>query len=104
MKTLSYILAGLSVIGFLVLVFTTDTLLIPLISLFSSVILCATIFTLGEINEKLDEVNQKLDKAFGSKVAIEEPEPSLPQKECPSCGKTHDFDYLKCPHCNYKYE
>lgn len=23
----------------------------------------------------------------------------LPQKKCPKCGKSHDFDYPKCPYC-----
>ena len=26
-----------------------------------------------------------------------------PQKKCPNCGKTHDFDYPKCPFCKYDY-
>ena len=26
---------------------------------------------------------------------------SLPQVTCPNCGKEHDFDYPKCPHCNH---
>ena len=26
----------------------------------------------------------------------------LPQKKCPNCGETHDFDYPKCPYCGYK--
>ena len=30
-------------------------------------------------------------------------EPELPQKQCPNCGKTHDFDYPKCPFCKYEY-
>lgn len=25
----------------------------------------------------------------------------LPQKKCSNCGKSHDFDYPKCPHCGY---
>lgn len=25
----------------------------------------------------------------------------VPQKKCPNCGKEHDFDYPKCPHCGY---
>ena len=25
----------------------------------------------------------------------------LPQVVCPNCGKMHDFDYPKCPYCNY---
>lgn len=27
----------------------------------------------------------------------------VPQKECPCCGKFHDFDCPKCPFCNYDY-
>ena len=27
----------------------------------------------------------------------------LPQKVCPECGKGHDFDYPKCPHCGHHY-
>ena len=33
----------------------------------------------------------------------EELEEELPQKACPKCGKKHDFDYPKCPFCNYEY-
>ena len=28
----------------------------------------------------------------------------LPQRTCPQCGKEHDFDYPKCPHCQYDYQ
>ena len=28
---------------------------------------------------------------------------TLPQRKCPKCGKEHDFDYPKCPHCNHNY-
>ena len=28
---------------------------------------------------------------------------ALPQRQCPRCGKQHDFDYPKCPHCDYDY-
>lgn len=28
----------------------------------------------------------------------------LPQKQCPSCGKSHDFDYPACPHCGHDYQ
>lgn len=27
---------------------------------------------------------------------------TLPQRKCPQCGKNHDFDYPKCPHCGYE--
>ena len=27
----------------------------------------------------------------------------LPQRKCPQCGMNHDFDFPKCPHCNFDY-
>jgi len=27
----------------------------------------------------------------------------LPQRQCPHCGKTHDFDYPQCPFCGHTY-
>lgn len=30
-------------------------------------------------------------------------EEGLPQKQCPKCGKKHDFDYPKCPFCKHDY-
>ncbi len=27
----------------------------------------------------------------------------IPQVRCPACGKCHDFDYPKCPCCDYLY-
>ena len=30
-------------------------------------------------------------------------EEGVPQKQCPKCGKMHDFDYTKCPFCKYDY-
>lgn len=32
-----------------------------------------------------------------------DPDDRLPQRTCPSCGLQHDFDYPKCPNCNYDY-
>ena len=28
----------------------------------------------------------------------------LPQAKCPRCGKMYDFDYPKCPFCDYTYQ
>lgn len=28
----------------------------------------------------------------------------LPQRKCPECGCTHDFDYGRCPACGYEYK
>lgn len=36
---------------------------------------------------------------FSTDVVEEE----LPQKQCPNCGRLHDFDYPKCPSCKYDY-
>ena len=36
-------------------------------------------------------------------LAEAENDDELPQKQCPNCGKWHDFDYPKCPFCKYDY-
>lgn len=28
---------------------------------------------------------------------------ALPQRQCPRCGKQHDFDYPQCPYCDHSY-
>lgn len=28
----------------------------------------------------------------------------IPQVRCPACGRNHDFDYPRCPHCDYEYK
>lgn len=33
----------------------------------------------------------------------DEAELDLPQKQCPKCGKKHDFDYPRCPFCKFDY-
>jgi len=30
-----------------------------------------------------------------------EPMDQIAKVPCPSCGKKHDMDYPKCPHCNH---
>lgn len=41
-----------------------------------------------------------------TETSAEPPKPSdgLPQRVCPECGKSHDFDYPKCPHCGHDYQ
>ncbi len=35
---------------------------------------------------------------------MEELEEDIPEQVvCPSCGKEHDYDYPRCPHCRHKY-
>ena len=38
-----------------------------------------------------------------AEIREEAMEEALPQKQCPNCGKKHDFDYPKCPFCKYEY-
>lgn len=33
----------------------------------------------------------------------ESDEDHIAKRECPKCGKKHDWDYPKCPFCNYDY-
>lgn len=28
---------------------------------------------------------------------------SIAQRQCPKCGKKHDYDYPKCPFCKHDY-
>ena len=32
-----------------------------------------------------------------------ESEDTMPQKQCPKCGKFHDVDWPKCPFCKHDY-
>lgn len=36
-------------------------------------------------------------------LADEREDAVLPQRQCPNCGKMHDFDYPRCPFCKYDY-
>ena len=33
----------------------------------------------------------------------QEDEERIAKRECPKCGEKHDWDYPKCPFCNYDY-
>ncbi len=44
--------------------------------------------------EKIALKNEPLDTAVEDKIW---------QRTCPKCGKTHDMDYPKCPHCKFDY-
>ena len=39
---------------------------------------------------------------FSTEVGDGADEP-LPQRTCPKCGKSHDFDYPRCPFCGHDY-
>ena len=44
--------------------------------------------------EKAEMENEEIDTTVEDEIA---------QRICPDCGKSHDIDYPKCPHCKYSY-
>ena len=48
----------------------------------------------GEFDFVGSAVNESID-ALGAN--------GMPQRKCPTCGRNHDFDYPKCPHCKHDY-
>ncbi|MBO4432332.1 MAG: hypothetical protein J5852_02245 [Clostridia bacterium] len=45
----------------------------------------------------------KEKKAMNSEPADETAVDEIWQRTCPDCGKQHDLDYPKCPHCGHNY-
>lgn len=45
-------------------------------------------------NEKRILENEVIDETVEDKIW---------QRTCPKCGKSHDFDYPKCPYCKFNY-
>lgn len=64
------------------------------------------LYGFGEIIDKLADIeyNTRADKADNKDNNMYDNESELPQKKCPECGVSHDFDCPKCPNCNHKYE
>lgn len=46
-------------------------------------------------------IGVKKTKAKKKELSPEQKETIPEQVICPSCGKEHDYDYPKCPHCGY---
>lgn len=51
-----------------------------------------------EPDMELDELPPESDQNIVG-VSME----GIPQVQCPSCGYRHDFDYPRCPKCEYQY-
>lgn len=45
-----------------------------------------------EAHQINDLQNEDIDEGTG-----------ISKMTCPNCGKKHDIDYPKCPHCKYQY-
>jgi len=64
----------------------------------------------AESNDKTDEsISAIIDDAKGAYHTIDESDyiagdgTKIAQMTCPNCGKKHDIDCIKCPHCKHKY-
>ncbi len=57
--------------------------------------------TLGE-EAFLDKLREILDVSEDEVLYSDADGDRLPQVKCKKCGKEHDFDYPKCPYCNYE--
>lgn len=52
--------------------------------------------------EALDDVKKDLQQESALEEGVHNE--ALPQRQCPHCGLTHDFDYPKCPGCGHRYK
>ena len=57
----------------------------------SGCLLCAV----ADLMERVD----RLEEQLGMPASGVETDPELPQKTCPVCGKSYDFDFPQCPYC-----
>ena len=73
-------------------------LLEPLIAVCTAVgfILSGSLMVaVGDLLGRVDYLEQQLGLYAPDSAA----ESDLPQRKCPKCGRSYDFDYPKCPHC-----
>ena len=63
------------------------------------------LFMPGQPEESYDEPEMELDKLppeVGQNIVGVSME-GVPQVRCPRCGRNHDFDYPRCPKCDFEY-
>ncbi len=63
-------------------------------------VLGIAIYTIGDLKDRVDFLEQKLNISLEGATATSD---ALPQRTCPKCGTVHDFDYPKCPQCKLVY-
>ncbi len=81
----------LAVIAFLLLIASPAAAIAAAVGLALS---GALMIAVGDLLGRVEALEERLDL-----VTPPENDPDLPQKTCPSCGHSYDFDYPKCPHC-----
>lgn len=60
-------------------------------------------FYLADAEEELHLAGDSFSEYECEFYPADTKEEGLPQRQCPNCGKRHDFDYPKCPFCKYDY-
>ena len=50
----------------------------------------------GDLLGRVDYLERQLGLYAPDSAASDR---DLPQRKCPKCGRSYDFDYPKCPHC-----
>ena len=87
MKCIKFLLSGIMLGVLSIFLFAVDmTGTMALIAMVCAIV----VFVIGLLMGKDDEAEHEDEK--------------LPQKTCPNCKKTHDFDYPKCPFCGHEYQ
>ena len=68
--------------------------LLILIGSFMGVVLGLALYTVGDLLDRVDYLENQLNMHF-----VEKSEDELPQVKCKKCGTEYDMDYPKCPNC-----
>ena len=71
--------------------------LIILIASLWGVIWGLALYTVGDLLDRVNYLEDQLNMHF-----VEKSEDELPQVKCKKCGTEYDMDYPKCPHCKTK--
>ena len=85
-----FFIAGVTTLG-------DEGALIIAIASFGGIALGLAIFTIGDLLDRVNYLEDQLNMHF-----TVQSEDELPQIKCKKCGKEYDMDYPKCPHCKTK--
>lgn len=70
---------------------------IILIGSLMGVVLGLALYTVGDLLDRVNYLEDQLNMHF-----VEKSEDDLPQVKCKKCGTKYDMDYPKCPNCKTK--
>ena len=68
-----------------------------LIGSLMGVVLGLALYTVGDLLDRVNYLEDQLNMHF-----VEKSEDELPQIKCKKCGLEYDMDYPKCPNCKTK--